>query len=101
MEKRTLYPLPKKRIKDSLARQDYSFIKPQNVDITFIPIISEYIILMAELEGEKIKVIIDYRANRSYVLIRLTQKLKRRKQDKENPYPLMIVDGTPVNHDEE
>ena len=75
MEERTLYPFPKKRIADSLIRQDYPSTEPQNIDITFTPIISEYIILTVILEGEKIKVIIDCGANRNYILIRLGQKL--------------------------
>ena len=79
IEERTLYPFPKKRVEDSLARQGYSSIKPQNVDITFTPVISEYIILTAELEGERMKVIIDCGANRSYILTRLRQKLERKK----------------------
>ena len=39
-------------------------------------------------------------ANRSYASLRLENKLAQQRHKKDEPYPLTIADGKPVNHDD-
>ena len=58
-----------------------------------------HIVLIARLEYIAVRVMIDYGANRNYVLTRVANALRDRARYKDNPYSLTIVDGTPVDYD--
>ena len=76
-------------------RQDYTLDQPQNLDLTLLKR-SDYFILTVRLEGEIIQVMIDCGANRSYALVRLGNKLKNKKKQKAEPYPLTMADDSSV-----
>ena len=59
-----------------------------------------HFVLTAELEGHKIRAIIDCGANTNYVSRTTAKKLKLQEVEKENPYPLLMADGslTKVNN---
>ena len=43
---------------------------------------------------------LDSGANRNYASMRMGQALRRLTHEKENPYPLMLADGAPTNHND-
>jgi len=55
--------------------------------------------LTAELDHEQVTVMIDCGANRSYASLQTGERLKHRKREKQEPYPLNMADGSPVEHD--
>ena len=55
---------------------------------------------MARLEYIVVRVIIDYGANRNYVLTRVVNALRDRARYKDNLYLLTIVDRTLVDYNE-
>ena len=59
---------------------------------------STHLVLTARLENEPVKIMVDSGANRSYVSVRLGQKLARLRKDKTDPYPLTMADGSLVEH---
>ena len=65
----------KKRIGDNRVRRGRPPEEPQNLDIIYALVTSKYLVLTAQLTEEQVRVMINYRANRSYVLPRLGQKL--------------------------
>ena len=98
VERHTTRPLPKKLIRGSSVRPSYSFTPPQNLDLTLSPR-STHLVLTAKIEGKPVRVMIDSGANRSYASLRLGQLLSSKRQDKKDPYPLTMADGSPVDHD--
>ena len=80
-------------------KQDYISDQPQNLDSTLLKR-SDHFILIIKLENETIQVMINYKANRSYALIRLKNKLKNKKRQKTEPYPLIMIDGSSVKQDD-
>ena len=55
---------------------------------------------MTRLEYIAVRVIIDYRANRNYVLTRVVNALRDRARYKNNLYSLTIIDETLVDYNE-
>ena len=63
-----------------------------------LPDQSTHIVLTAKLENEKVRVMIDSRANRSYASTRLGNKLAQFRYKKEQPYPLTMANRSLVDH---
>ena len=89
--------LCKKLLGDGYERRGLPPDKPQSLCM-MLPDRSTHIVLTAELENEKVRVMIDSGANRSYASTRLGNKLARFRCKKEQPYPLTMADGSPVDH---
>ena len=63
-----------------------------------MPTRSDHLVLTATLQGEIIRIILDFEANRSYISLRLENKLARYQRKKNEPYPLTIANGKPVDY---
>ena len=87
----------KKLVGNSLERHGYSPMMPQNLDMT-ITERTTYLVLTAELESEPVRIMVDSGANRNYASVRLGNRLARLRQNKVQPYPLTMADGSPVEH---
>jgi hypothetical protein len=88
----------KKRMGDDRMRRGHSITQPQQLNIIQGPQTSAHLVLTARLETEKVRILVDCGANRSYASFRLGQKLSSWRRKKEHPYPLTMADGTPVKH---
>jgi RNase H-like domain found in reverse transcriptase/Reverse transcriptase (RNA-dependent DNA polymerase)/Integrase zinc binding domain/Chromo (CHRromatin Organisation MOdifier) domain/Retroviral aspartyl protease len=100
MEKRPSCALPrlKKRVGEGLERRGPSPTEPQSLNSIQARSTSAHLVLTATLQNEQVRIMVDCGANRSYVSLRLGQKLSSWRQDKDKPYPLTMADGTPVDH---
>ena len=96
----TVSPCPfcKKRVGDGRPRQDHSPEKPQSICM-MMPSRSDHLVLTAKLQGEPVRIMIDSGANRSYASLRLGSKLAQDKRKNDEPYPLTMADGKPVDQD--
>ena len=65
----------KKRVGDNRIRRGRPPKEPQNLNMIYALVTSKYLVLMAQLIREPVRVIINYRVNQSYVSPRLGQKL--------------------------
>ena len=65
-----------------------------------MPTRSDHLILTAILQDESVRIMLDSGANRSYTSLRIGNKLAQQKHKKDKPYPLIIADGKPINHDD-
>jgi Retroviral aspartyl protease len=79
-------------------RRGHSSTEPQQLNMIQDPRTSPHLVLTARLENEQVKVFVDCGANRSYVSLRLGQKMTSWRKEKKDPYPLAMADGTPVEH---
>ena len=65
-----------------------------------MPTRSDHLVLTAKLQGETVRIMLDSGANRSYTSLRLENKLARYQREKDEPYPLTMADGKPVDHED-
>ena len=56
-------------------------------------------VLTARLEGRPVRIMLDSGANQNYASLRLWGLLPQQRRNKENPYPLTMADGTPVDYE--
>ena len=64
-----------------------------------MPTRSDHLVLMATLQDELVRIMLNSGANRSYASLRIGNKLAQQKRKKDKPYPLIMADGKPVDHD--
>ena len=60
---------------------------------------SDHLVLIATLQNESVRIMLNSEANRSYASLRLGSKLAQQRRKKDEPYPLTMADGKPVDHD--
>ena len=96
-----LYSRSKKRTREYLKRRGCPLsppCQPQHLRVIAIERI-DHIVLEATLESERVKVMIDSGANKSYISTRVGGLLKEKRRKKEKPYPLILADGTPTAYE--
>ena len=100
MRMETVSPCPfcKKRVGDGRQRRGHSPQEPQSLCM-MMPTRSDHLVLTTTLQGETVRIILDSGANRSYISLRLGNKLAHHRYKKDEPYPLTMADGKPVDHD--
>ena len=59
----------------------------------------DYLVLIATLQGETVRIILDLEVNRSYISLRLGNKLIHYRYKKDEPYLLTIANGKLVDYD--
>jgi hypothetical protein len=60
---------------------------------------SNHIVLKIILDFEKVRIMIDFKINKSYVLIRLVEKFRIKKEQKKVLYFLILTDGKPISYE--
>ena len=58
----------------------------------------DHLVLTAILQDKRVRIILNLEANRSYISLRLKNKLAQNKYKKDKLYSLTIVDEKFVNH---
>ena len=61
----------------------------------------DYLILIATLQDKIIRIILNLKANRSYISLRLENKFAQNRCKKNEPYLLTMANGKPMNHEDE
>ena len=65
-----------KRVVEDRSRHDHSILTPRNLDIIIaVDPEEEHLVFRGTLEGKDVRIIIDYRANTSYITARIGKEL--------------------------